>query len=41
VALGPVTGRLLAQAICGERPDLDLAPFDPDRFSGSSQPRRS
>ena len=32
VAHGPLTGRLLAQAICGERPALDLAPFDPDRF---------
>ena len=34
VAHGPVTGRLIAQAICGEPPDLDLAPFDPDRFAG-------
>jgi glycine/D-amino acid oxidase-like deaminating enzyme len=33
VAHGPITGRLVAQAICGERPALDLAPFDPDRFS--------
>ena len=32
VALGPITGRLLAQAIAGEATDLDLAPFDPDRF---------
>jgi glycine/D-amino acid oxidase-like deaminating enzyme len=33
VALGPVTGRVLAQALCGERPLVDLAPFDPDRFA--------
>jgi D-hydroxyproline dehydrogenase subunit beta len=33
VAHGPITGRLIAQAICGEETDLDLAPFDPDRFS--------
>jgi glycine/D-amino acid oxidase-like deaminating enzyme len=33
VAHGPITGRLVAQAICGERPELDLKPFDPDRFS--------
>ena len=33
VVLGPITGRLLAQAICGETPQLDLTPFDPDRFS--------
>jgi D-hydroxyproline dehydrogenase subunit beta len=32
VAHGPITGRLIAQAICGDRPDLDLAPFGPDRF---------
>ncbi len=42
VALGPVTGRLLAQAITGEAPDTDLAPFDPDRFAqpGASRPAR-
>jgi D-hydroxyproline dehydrogenase subunit beta len=33
VAHGPITGRLIAQAITGEQPDLDLTPFDPDRFS--------
>jgi glycine/D-amino acid oxidase-like deaminating enzyme len=33
VAHGPITGRLIAQAICGEQPDLPLAPFDPDRFA--------
>ena len=33
VCLGPISGRLLAQLICGERPDLDPAPFDPRRFS--------
>jgi glycine/D-amino acid oxidase-like deaminating enzyme len=33
VALGPVTGRALAQAYCGEDPVVDLAPFDPDRFA--------
>ncbi len=33
LTLGPITGRLLAQAICGERPDVDLAPFDAARFS--------
>jgi D-hydroxyproline dehydrogenase subunit beta len=33
VAHGPITGRLVAQAICGEQPELDLKPFDPDRFS--------
>jgi D-hydroxyproline dehydrogenase subunit beta len=33
VAHGPITGRLVAQALTGEEPDLDLAPFDPDRFA--------
>jgi glycine/D-amino acid oxidase-like deaminating enzyme len=33
VALGPVTGRVLAQAYCGEPVALDLAPFAPDRFA--------
>jgi glycine/D-amino acid oxidase-like deaminating enzyme len=32
VALGPVTGRVLAQAYCGEPVLVDLAPFAPDRF---------
>ena len=32
VAHGPLPGRLQAQAICAERPALDLEPFDPDRF---------
>jgi D-hydroxyproline dehydrogenase subunit beta len=33
VALGPVTGRLIAQLYAGEPPVVDPAPFDPDRFS--------
>jgi D-hydroxyproline dehydrogenase subunit beta len=32
VAHGPITGRLVAQAMCGETPELDLEPFNPDRF---------
>ena len=35
VAHGPITGRLVAQAICGEPTALDLAPFSPDRFAVS------
>ena len=30
---GPVTGKLVAQIITGEEPDLDLTPFSPARFS--------
>jgi D-hydroxyproline dehydrogenase subunit beta len=33
VALGPVTGRLVAQLYAGERPVVDPAPFAPDRFA--------
>jgi glycine/D-amino acid oxidase-like deaminating enzyme len=33
VALGPVTGRVVAQALCGEEPLVDIGPFDPDRFA--------
>lgn len=33
VALGPVTGLLVAQDLCGEPPAMDLAPFAPDRFA--------
>jgi D-hydroxyproline dehydrogenase subunit beta len=33
VALGPVTGKVLAQAFCGEAPVVPLAPFHPDRFA--------
>jgi glycine/D-amino acid oxidase-like deaminating enzyme len=39
VALGPVTGRLVAQLYTGERPVVDPAPFDPDRFAVESGPR--
>ncbi|WP_240506289.1 NAD(P)/FAD-dependent oxidoreductase [Thermoactinospora rubra] len=33
IGLAPATGHLLAQVLSGERPDLDLTPFDPGRFS--------
>ena len=33
VALGPVSGRLLAQLYAGEEPVVDPAPFSPDRFT--------
>jgi D-hydroxyproline dehydrogenase subunit beta len=32
VALGPVSGRLIAQLYAGEAPVVDPAPFSPDRF---------
>jgi glycine/D-amino acid oxidase-like deaminating enzyme len=32
VGLGPISGESVAAALCGERPAVDLTPFDPDRF---------
>jgi glycine/D-amino acid oxidase-like deaminating enzyme len=32
MALGPVTGDLVAQLVTGEKPAMDLAPLRPDRF---------
>jgi D-amino-acid dehydrogenase len=32
VSLAPVTGRLVAELVAGERPSHDLGPFSPDRF---------
>jgi D-amino-acid dehydrogenase len=32
VSLGPITGRLVAQILCGERPELDLTLLSPDRY---------
>jgi D-hydroxyproline dehydrogenase subunit beta len=37
VAHGPITGRLVAQAICGEEPAVAFAPFDPDRFARGAE----
>lgn len=34
VGLGPITGRLIAQAYCGDATAVDLAPFAVDRFAG-------
>jgi glycine/D-amino acid oxidase-like deaminating enzyme len=36
VALGPITGRLIAGALAGEAPPLDLTPFAPDRFAAAA-----
>jgi glycine/D-amino acid oxidase-like deaminating enzyme len=33
VALGPITGRLVAQLYAGEPPVVDPGPFAPDRFA--------
>jgi D-amino-acid dehydrogenase len=31
-SLGPITGKLVAQVACGERPEIDLAPLGVGRF---------
>jgi glycine/D-amino acid oxidase-like deaminating enzyme len=33
ILLAPITARLMAQVIRGEKPDIDLAPFAADRFT--------
>jgi D-amino-acid dehydrogenase len=33
-ALGPITGKLISQILGGEKPELDISPFSPERFSG-------
>lgn len=38
IGLAPATGHLLAQVLTGQRPDVDLHPFRPDRF-GSGEDR--
>ncbi|MBG0832894.1 FAD-binding oxidoreductase [Planomonospora sp. ID67723] len=38
IGLAPATGHLLAQALAGLRPDLDLTPFRPDRFDEEERP---
>jgi glycine/D-amino acid oxidase-like deaminating enzyme len=35
VGLAAATAELIAQHVTGRRPDLDLAPFRPDRFDGA------
>lgn len=35
IGLAPATGQLIADAIRGKRPALDLAPFAPDRFDAT------
>ncbi|MDX6717049.1 MAG: D-hydroxyproline dehydrogenase subunit beta [Baekduia sp.] len=37
VALGPITGRVVAAAIAGEPPPMDLAPFAPERFAAAAR----
>jgi D-amino-acid dehydrogenase len=36
MGLAPFSGKLVAQAVTGQPPDVDLAPFRVDRFDGSA-----
>jgi len=38
IGLSVGTGKLMAQALAGQQPDLDLSPFDPSRFSPGGTP---
>jgi len=33
VSLAPITGRLVAQIVSGERPEIDIALLDPNRYA--------
>ena len=37
VSLAPITGRLVAQVLSGEAPDLDIAALSPDRYGGAAR----
>jgi D-amino-acid dehydrogenase len=37
VSLGPVSGKLLAEVLSGERPSLDISSLSPDRYSRRSE----
>ena len=37
LTIGPLAGRLLAQLVLGEAPELDLAPCDPPRASSATE----
>ncbi|MCC0014001.1 MAG: FAD-binding oxidoreductase [Hoeflea sp.] len=32
ICLGPITGKVMSELVCGESPCIDIAPFDPARF---------
>ena len=33
LSLGPITGKLMAEVLSGERPSIDLSLLDPDRYA--------
>jgi glycine oxidase len=39
ILLGPITGELVTQMVLGQNTSIDLAPFEPSRFSDSEELR--
>ena len=37
IALAPITGELMAKMILGQKQEIDLTPFSPDRFAGKEE----
>jgi D-amino-acid dehydrogenase len=35
ISLGPISGKLIAQLLCGEDPEIDMRLLDPNRYSKS------
>jgi glycine oxidase len=35
ILLAPITGKLMTQLICGDKPEMSLRPFSPSRFSAN------
>ncbi len=41
LSLGPITGKLMAEILSGERPSIDIRLLDPDRYAGLPATSRS
>ena len=41
LSLGPITGKLMAEILSGERPSIDIQLLDPDRYARLSATSRS
>src|SRR5579883_1496051 len=41
ICLGPISGKLLAQLVLGRTPEIDMAPFRPDRFERQRDPAKA
>jgi glycine/D-amino acid oxidase-like deaminating enzyme len=41
LSLGPITGKLIAEILSGERPSIEIHLLDPDRYASLSATSRS